>query len=136
MNRVIIALALAAGLGAPALAQSAPRDPVEVIARADADGDGMISRQEVAIARGQVFARLDRNANGILDDADLPSRPFARRATAGRFEEMRASFDMNGDGNIDELEFINGPSPVFDQVDANGDGFVSEPEIDAAVAAR
>ncbi len=38
----------------------------------DADGDGTITREEFE-AQNHAFERLDRNADGVLNDADLPA---------------------------------------------------------------
>jgi hypothetical protein len=48
------------------------RDPVEMIMRADADGDGKVTRAEYAKAQ---FERLDRNKDGVIDDKDFAEMP-------------------------------------------------------------
>ena len=49
---------------------------------ADADHDGKVTRQEFTDTRAALFARLDRNGDGVVDDADGGER--ANRPQAGQ----------------------------------------------------
>ena len=115
----------------PAEAQAA--DPAELISRADANGDGAIARSEVIAFRADTFDQLDRNDDGVVNDDDSPPRLLA-----GRFNEalatLRTNFDADGDQNITEDEMVNGPAPMFELGDTDGDEILSAEEIAALQA--
>ena len=60
-----------------AFAQSPDAD--ELMSRADLNGDGDISWEEVLDMRANSFERLDRNSDGVVSKDDSPARPFAAR---------------------------------------------------------
>lgn len=122
---VLIAPALI--FAAPANAQS--QDQLrQMLARADADGDGNITRAEFDRVRSEMFARLDRNDDGHVDSKDRP------RMFGDRFDEayrMLAALDTNGDKRISRAELANGEAPAFVAGDTNGDAVLSRNEIAA-----
>jgi hypothetical protein len=54
-----------------ALSQSRDGGAIE---QADANKDGKVTRQEYIDARAAQFARMDRNGDGVVDDADSRER--------------------------------------------------------------
>lgn len=66
-------------------------NPVEMIKRADSDGDGKISKEEFVNARRaeqeEAFARLDANSDGYLDEAELKTLAERMRGGFGRGPE-------------------------------------------------
>lgn len=71
----------AAGL---AIAQSPPPPPGGgVLMRADANGDGVITRQEMIGQATQRFDRLDTDHDGKLDQSELERTGRALRAMRG-----------------------------------------------------
>jgi EF hand len=92
-----------------------------MLARADANGDGAISLQEMQTARAQAFTRMDRNGDGQLAGSEV--RQQAARA------------DRNSDGVITRAEFVDGPYPVFERYDANRNNVLDAEEIETARAA-
>lgn len=102
----------------------------QMFEHADTNKDGSVARDEFLAARAEQFAKLDRNSDGVIDDADLPEGAKERRGPhAGK---MRQQFDANGDGKLSKEEFVNGPTPMFDAADKNGNGVLEESELDAA----
>lgn len=95
------------------------------IQRADADGDGTVSRAEFLAAAAERIEhrmqRLDENRDGALSADELPS---GRRATA-RVERA----DANGDGVISAVEAERAASKVFDRLDRDGDGALTRDEL-------
>lgn len=112
-------------LAAPGHAQS--RDQMQqLLARADANGDGDITRAEFDRVRTDMFVRLDRNDDGNVDSKDRP------RMFGDRFDQayrMLSSLDTNGDRRVSRSELANGEAPAFVAGDTNGDAVLSRTEI-------
>lgn len=124
-----------------ALAAATRPDPGQMLADADINGDGRITRAEFTAARARLFVKLDRNADGYLDKQDVPQRLLARRndENGGRLKEAMMMLDKNGDGRISRDEFVSGPSLMFDRADTNHDGVIDAGELAAfraVIAAR
>lgn len=131
MNKITVSTGLLLLLAASAQAQMRP-SPGAMFDGADSNKDGLVSRDEFIAARAGQFSRLDRNDDGFLDDGDMPRRALARRQQGGG--QLQAQLDANGDGRISKDEFVSGPTPLFDQADANHDGVLDEPEVESARA--
>jgi Ca2+-binding EF-hand superfamily protein len=83
---------------------------MRMLARADADGDGAVTREELEAA---------------IDDIAEERRERAERHMARRFDEL----DEDGDGMIMRADVLE---QAFYRLDSNGDGFVSEEEAQVA----
>jgi len=90
------------------------RGPAEAFARVDADGDGVISADELTRAAKAMRGRGDRGDRG-------------GRRIAQRLKQL----DADGDGSISADEF-KGPEPMFKRLDQDQDGRISAGEIEAA----
>lgn len=82
-------LAIAAAVAQGAAAQPpGDRDPAERLRRADADGDGKVTRDEFIKARTAeieaAFARIDGDGNGTLDDKEMAAAAERMRPAGGR----------------------------------------------------
>ena len=64
------------------------RDPGDRLRRADADGDGRVTRDEFIKARSSeleaAFARLDADGNGAIDDKEMAAAAERMRSAGGR----------------------------------------------------
>ncbi len=105
-------------------------NPEEMIARADANEDGDISWDEVVAFRSGSFDQLDRNGDGVISADDSPARPFAGRFNEA-FERVQANYDGDRDGQVTRDEMLNGPAPVFERGDVDGDGVLTADEMAA-----
>ena len=98
--------------------------------QADANHDGKVTKQEYNDARAALFARMDRNGDGFIDDADSRAGGNERGQRAAK--ALRGRIDSNGDGKISKEEFVNAPTMLFDKFDANKDGVLDATELEAA----
>jgi EF hand len=152
-------------LATPALAQQSPvpsqapmppqgqrPSPFE---RADANRDGVITRDEVRASRTAAFTRLDTNRDGFLVQTEMhagrsqmengPGR--AGQPMGGHGGDLLARADINGDGNVTRAEFdaawANAQAAkaerraqsrqfMFNRLDANKDGTITRAEAEAA----
>ena len=115
-----------------ALAQSREGGALEF---ADANKDGKVTRQEYIDARAAQFARMDRNGDGVVDDADSRERAEQSAMAKRMANAMRGRIDANSDGKISKDEFVNAPTMLFDRFDADKNGELDARELEAARAA-
>lgn len=109
-RKLTLGLSVAAlAIGGAACAQapaSPPQDgPRMERPRIDANGDGTVTRAEAQAAATALFARLDVNKDGKLDQAD---RELGRQQ---KRDKMFAKLDTNGDGSISKTEFAADKGP-------------------------
>ncbi len=138
------------GMDASAMWQS-------LLQRADADGDGKISKTEFESAKPKdgkgpsvddIFSKIDTNGDGTITEDENAVFISSMQAPPPppSAEEMFARADTDGDGKVSKAEFsamapTGGSSPsqdtdtdtVFDEMDTNQDGFVSQVEFAAAM---
>lgn len=97
-----------------------------MLARVDADGDGLVSRAEYRAAAEARFARVDADSDGV---AATGERGVGKRhgmrggrggGRGGGMHMMRA--DTNGDGVVTRAEFAAASAARFARMDRNGDG--------------
>jgi hypothetical protein len=93
--------------------------------RYDRDGDGTIARAEFPGADVD-FARLDRERDGRLTQADFDFSAHALTPTPGSFLFQRADTDGNGKVTREEFE------AVFRQLDSGGLGYLSLSDLQDA----
>lgn len=114
------------------------------LARADLDGDGIVTEAEF-IERAQDaptpeerFAKRDRNGDGVLTQDEMRRGHDGKRSGKHRGKGMRERFnttDTDGDGRLSEAEFLAraddrpSPSDLFAKMDANGDGELTSDEM-------
>jgi hypothetical protein len=152
MNRVFLAAALASAsfmgiaLVGPTVAQTATAP------KGDANGDGVMTRDEAMAQADARFDRMDANKDGKLTPDEMrPRRPMGEpgatpppsadgatppppppSGAGGRGERMFARLDTNGDGAIDRAEFRAQAAQRFDRMDTNKDGKIDAAERQAA----
>lgn len=99
-----------------------------VMHKIDANHDHMISRDEWLSFQNKVFAMLDENNTGKVDEAEyMRGHPaLASFATGGYASglltrEMFNKIDANHDGTISRDEFIDYQLKVYDMMDTSSD---------------
>ena len=130
MNAWIKAAVVAAAvLATPIVAQETlgssggppPGRGMGMMRMADANGDGVVTRDEYMAATDARFARMDRNGDGVLDDSERP----------GRYGGDGAPPQAQG-RKITREQFRTQQLRRFDRLDANHDGKVDQNEMAAA----
>jgi Ca2+-binding EF-hand superfamily protein len=127
MRKFILGLALASSVlaGGAAVAQTQPYPAAEREARphhrggglmrADANKDGVITRDEARTAADAMFARFDRNNDGRLTAEEMPRR--------------HARADARPKREVSQAQFERKAMRRFDRIDANKDGQIAKAEI-------
>lgn len=129
--------------------KGAGRDMRHMMQGADANKDGVITREEVSAAKKARFATIDTNGDGALSIDEMKvhhDEVMAKRETkmkekmsekmAGmkekkqsRMNEHFAKMDKDGDGTLTFDEFGHaGEKDMFARMDSNGDGRITEDE--------
>lgn len=105
------------------------------LTRADANNDGAITREEFLARPTQMFARLDTNNDGVISADERPQR--RERPEGERTERReRPNFDANNDRQISRAEWDQMGASMFQRLDANSDGRVTQEEAQAARGTR
>jgi len=118
--------------------------PLADFAAIDADGNGLVTPQEIAAHAAARFAAADSDGDGGLDAVEMAAAIQAARADdlarmAARMAVGRiARVDDNGDGLVQASEMQARMPPLaslFDRVDTDSDGAISTAEAETARAA-
>ncbi|WP_239987351.1 ca2+ sensor protein [Sphingosinithalassobacter portus] len=153
-----LAATMLTGIGA-AVAQDASQTPPRhgPGMMADANHDGIVTREEVIADAERRFARVDTNGDGVItaeerqaareamrermrerrsqraENGDAPDRRRAGRRGHGerrgaQHERMMARVDANGDGQVTLAEARDAALARFAMVDTNQDGKIDQTE--------
>ena len=145
MRKLLIAAGAAALMAActsAAGAQGAPEDGhggrhAGMLFQADANNDGVLTRQEFDAGHAAKFARMDANSDGSVsaDEQRAAHRAMSEQMRehhgedrAERRETHWNQQDANSDGAVSREEFLSRPNQAFDRMDANRDGNLSADE--------
>ena len=137
----LLAVLLATSATGVALAAATPQQPAAP--RMDANGDGVIDRQEAAAhpRLAQRFDALDANKDGKLAGEELPRwharggdgpRGMGRNHRGHRGDGFRMMMDSDKDGRISAAEH----RAFFEKMDVNKDGYIDQADREAAAKQR
>jgi len=104
-----------------------PRQPwiLAHAAELDADGDGVLTLDEVRAEVETAVDGFDANADGRLSNAELDGGARVRSAVAGFLRGHRAELDTDGDGSIEAEEILAVFERFHRRHDSDGDGAFS-----------
>ena len=95
-----------------------------ILDRVDADKDGKISKAEADAEGAKLFAKLDDNSNGKIEENEMPQRHWARFGG-----KMFDRIDADKDGKVTKAEFEAAGAAMFQRMDKNGDGIIEKDEM-------
>lgn len=121
MKMGIAAAAAAALIGGAAFAGPGK------FSRADKDGDGRVSVEEIDERHRDFLAKADADKDGYITEDEMEALHEAKKA------EMKAKLfpDADKNGFVDRREFEDAARARFAELDKNGDGRLSEEEARA-----
>ncbi len=96
--------------------------------RADANNDGNITRDEFLARPNQMFDRIDANRNGVIEASE---RPQPRQRGEGGPRRERFNPDADNNGSISAAEHAAMGARMFERMDTNSDGRVTQEEMQA-----
>lgn len=131
--RTAVFLALSVLAASTANAQMRERSGM-ALERADANHDGVVTREEFMNARAEQFASRDRNGDGFIDTSDLDKRAAGRARASQAMGAIVKQLDTSGDGKVAKSEFVDGGTKLFDRADADKSGTLDKQEIETAKA--
>lgn len=123
---VAIALVIGAGLANAGQRDQAPRGKALPFEKIDANGDGQISRLEADEFVAKEQAGADMNSDGAVSFEEAKAHRQAKREQRARDRYMR--LDADGDGVVSVAEFQAPAGRIFERLDKNADGVISEDE--------
>lgn len=124
MIKIWIAGLLAVAAAGAAVAEDGPG---KMFDRADANGDGQLTRAETVAFGDRRFERADANGDGLLTLEELTAA--ASRRNADRIAKRIERVDANGDGAIAREEARARGDVRFQRLDENGDGVLTVEEV-------
>ena len=99
----------------------------------DKDGDGKVTRAEVQAGRAERVKGIDADGDGLLSADEMIAADLAQETARieARVKGRIAVQDADGDGKLSAAEMMvpPGPARLFDRIDADRDGTVTEAEL-------
>lgn len=105
----------------------------------DSDGDGKVTKAELDARRVERQKAMDPDGDGFitLDEMKAHAAAQARERAEAMVDRMFAGLDTDKDGKLSAAEALAGPMAgargadrLFDRVDRDGDGAISQLEYD------
>lgn len=97
-----------------------------VMHKMDTNHDNMVSRKEWIAFQNSVFAMLDKNKTGEIDESEyMSANPAVASFATGGYasglltHDMFKRIDANGDGKISRPEFLGYQLKIFDMMDTS-----------------
>lgn len=136
-RRIALAILLAAGAAAPAVADDID-DPGVITKRwfdrTDLDKNGVLTLEEISSGRDKQLRRVDINGDGYISlDEYRYGLPADRPNQAEWLEAQFAQMDLDEDGVVSTDEYLGYGYQLIAICDRDGDGMVSLDEYFAVM---
>lgn len=105
----------------------------------DANGDGVVTTEELEAIGAARFAELDTNGDGSVSPEEMQAmmQERANKRMSKGIERMMERLDANEDGVLSEDELPQrDPAKMIEHLDEDGDGAISAEEFEAAKEKR
>tara|TARA_R110002049_G_scaffold4601_5_gene32632 strand:+ start:882336 stop:883958 length:1623 start_codon:yes stop_codon:yes gene_type:complete len=97
----------------------------------DLNKDEIISHGEIVGEATTAFAGYDANDDGRLSQNELDRHGGSRSAMAGFLKGHSQEIDRNNDGIVSRAEAVGNAERMFAKIDTNGDGNITQDEMEA-----
>lgn len=97
-----------------------------VFERVDANKDDKVTADEIRPFTNKRFARFDADGDGVVSTEEIDAH-LMKRMIKWR-QRLLLRFDGDGDGTITRTEFTDKADAMFQRVDANDDGAIDREE--------
>lgn len=124
MKKITIIAACIVGVAATAATVSAKPRGGDRFEKLDANDDGIVTAAEMDAQQADLLAAADANGDGGISEEEFRAH---RKAKRKEWREKNNP-DTNGDGLVDRVEFIAAAEKRFDRLDKDGNGVISEDE--------
>src|SRR5215213_10337178 len=138
ITAIILSLATILTFAFEAFAQRPPQRGMEWFERFDANKNGRLEAEEYKAATDEFFKKIDRNNDGLIDDAERPRKPPPRPEQlppdGAELENQtpRAPFfvmeSLRTEGDLSRAQYEENVTRQFKLMDKNGDGTLSREE--------
>lgn len=114
--------------GTSVLAKGQRDRQVPTFQELDADGDGQVTQAELEAHRNQRYTQADSDGDGQISVQEMQAA--AQQNANERVTKMFEKLDANQDGFLsdDELPKPRRGAKMFERIDADGNGAISEQE--------
>lgn len=137
---MLVPVTLAAALPAAAIGRGGPEREMPSFSELDANGDGLLTLEEMQEHRAARFAETDTDGDGQLSLEEAIAAAEARAAE--RVNQMFERYDDDENGVLSENERDDmrprgfNPDRMFSRLDTDGDGALSAEEFAEAAERR
>lgn len=125
MKRLTIGTLAVAGAALLAASASASEGKGGRWDKLDVNGDGQLTADEMDERTAKFLDGADADGDGAISKEEMKTFHEARRAE----HRAKRNPDKNGDGVADRNEFVNSAQSMFDRLDKDGNGLLSEDEL-------
>lgn len=120
-------LILAAILGASAISAAHAKGPGgDHFSRFDEDGDGKVAVSELDARHKEFLADADKDGDGYITKDEMKALHETHKAE----HKARMFPDANNDGKVSRREFEDATREHFNKLDKDGDGLLTEEEME------
>jgi hypothetical protein len=123
---LLIMCLTAFGQGTPGASEQKPRK--DRFQEMDVNQDGIVTLDEFLSHEKKKFQRIDKDGNGKISQAEMQAHE-SQRPNGGKGGDRFTKLDTNHDSSVSLEEYLAGEKRKFTAIDKNGDGRLSQDEM-------